>query len=125
MVKSKPTASPKKRRALKTLLNVIIYEAPDLAGQWIAHCLETDIVTQGNSVADAIEMMAEAIELIAVQNVSKGRPPVVYSTAPVEVFEMFKHAEDLATRILRIPADSVSNQINLSPHVVGQSVGAC
>ncbi len=121
MVKGKTTASNLTRRRLKTLLNVIIYAAPDLEGQWIAHCLETDIITQGNSAPEALEMIAEAIEVIAIQNVSKGRPPIIFSNAPPEVFDMYKQAMDLATRILRIPADTVSNQITLSPHIVAQA----
>lgn len=53
----------------------ILYPAPDLDGQWIAHCLQRDIITQGNSPSHALVMMAEAIDLIAGQNLIAGRAP--------------------------------------------------
>ena len=119
-------ATDSARRSLHSLLNVIIYPAPDLEGQWLAHCLETDIISQGNSVADALEMMAEAIELTAAQNVKMGRPAIVYQNAPTEVSMMFENAEDITTRILRIPSEPFKNEITISPHVVRNlSVGAC
>lgn len=41
-------------------LRVVLYPAPDLEGQWIAHGLETDVVTQGDSAEHALAMMADA-----------------------------------------------------------------
>lgn len=113
-------ASRSKRRSLETVLNVIIYPAPDLEGQWLAHCLETDLIVQESSVQDAVEAMAEVIEEIAKHNVSMGRPAIVYRNAPPEVYAMHQDAEDLATRILWIPSDALTNEIKLSPHVVAE-----
>jgi predicted RNase H-like HicB family nuclease len=102
---------------LNLWLNLLIYPAPDLPGQWVAHCLETDLVSQGNDPAHALEMIAEAIELVARQNIEKGRPPLVYRNAPVEVYRMFESAKDIATKILKISSNYVQNEITLSPHV--------
>lgn len=115
------TASGRSRRRLIQRLNVLIYPTPDLADQWVAHCLETDLVSQGNDPAHALEMMAEAIELVARHNIEKGRPPIVYRNAPVEVYRMFENAKDIATRILKIPSNCVQNEITLSPHVASAS----
>jgi predicted RNase H-like HicB family nuclease len=46
-------------------MSASIYPAPDLKGQWIAHCHESDVVTQGNSAAHASEMLREALELMS------------------------------------------------------------
>jgi len=66
------TRRPKTRSVVPTIqtrLNVIIYPAEDLPGQWIAHCLELDIISQGNSPPHALDMIAEAIEMCAAENV--------------------------------------------------------
>jgi len=70
-------------------LRIVIYPAPDLEGQWIAHCLETDVVTQGNSADHAFQMMAEALEAISKFNLSHGRFPVALTPAPKEIWELF------------------------------------
>ena len=44
---------------------VLIYESADLPGQWVAHDLLTDTVTQGNSRSHAISMLGEALALRA------------------------------------------------------------
>lgn len=74
-------------------LRVVIYPAPDLKGQWIAHGLETDIVTQGDSPEHAMEMMADALKttieyatrrrLIGLQGL-----PFVLRPAPREVWDL-------------------------------------
>lgn len=126
MVTGNGFAARSKQRGLDALLNVIIYPAPDLEGQWIAHCLETDMIVQADSDHDAFEAMAESIEAIAKHNVSKGRPAIEYRSAPPEVFAMFKESEDLAIRILHIPAETITNEITLSSHLVSElAVGAC
>lgn len=107
MVTGNGFAARSKQRGLDALLNVIIYPAPDLEGQWIAHCLETDMIVQADSDHDAFEAMAESIEAIAKHNVSKGSPAIEYHSAPPEVFAMFKESEDLAIRSLHIPAQAV------------------
>jgi hypothetical protein len=42
----------------------LFYPSEELPKQWIAHCLNLDIVTQGNSLKHAINMLLEAVQLI-------------------------------------------------------------
>ena len=84
-------------------LHTLIYQAPDVPGQWIAHCLEIDLVTQGNSAPHALEMIAEAIEIVAKDNVARGRPAIEIRPAPAEDWARLAYAEDLATRLLHLP----------------------
>ncbi len=44
---------------------IFVYESADLPGQWVAHDLLTDTVTQGNSRHHAISMLGEALALRA------------------------------------------------------------
>jgi len=79
--------------AIEFPLRVVVYPAPDLKGQWIAHGLETDIVTQGDSPEHAIEMMADAFKttidyagrhrLTGVQGL-----PFILRPAPREVWDL-------------------------------------
>ncbi|MBI5479973.1 MAG: hypothetical protein HY906_13995 [Deltaproteobacteria bacterium] len=68
---------------------VVVYPAPDLKGQWIAHCLETDIVTQGESAEHAVAMMADALETVGAYRVERGLFPVPrLRPAPPEVWAL-------------------------------------
>jgi predicted RNase H-like HicB family nuclease len=69
-------------------LRVAIYPANDVEGQWIAHCLETDLVTQGDSVEHALEMAAEALDAVAKFNTSHDRFPVTLTPAPREIWAL-------------------------------------
>jgi len=74
--------------SIQCQLRVVIYPAPDIKGQWIAHCLETDIVTQGDSADHAYEMIVEAVKDIARFNLDHGRPPFKFTPAPKEVWDL-------------------------------------
>ena len=69
-------------------LRVVVYPAPDVPGQWIAHGLETDIVTQGDSVDHAIEMMADAVGSLAEYHAERGLFPLRLTPAPREVWDL-------------------------------------
>lgn len=54
---------------------VLIKPSVSLKGQWVAHCLELDVVSQGNSLAHALQMAAEAVSLVVADDLSVGRNP--------------------------------------------------
>lgn len=62
----------------------LIYEAPDLPGAWIAHCLELDIVTQGGSPGEAREACQEAVEICILADIDSGLDPMERRPAPQE-----------------------------------------
>ena len=41
----------------------LVTPAEDLPGAWTVHCLETDVVSQGESPRHAFEMGMEAVEM--------------------------------------------------------------
>jgi predicted RNase H-like HicB family nuclease len=53
-----------------------IRPAEDAAGQWVGHCLDMDVVSQGNSPLEAIEMVMEATTMVAADDLLKGRNPL-------------------------------------------------
>lgn len=49
---------------MTTKLNIKIFEAPDIPGVWVAHCVNYDVISQGNSPVHAFEMVIEALQMI-------------------------------------------------------------
>ena len=56
---------------------VVVRPAEDLPGQWVAHCLDLDVVSQGTSLQHAVEMVGEAIGLTAVEDLIASRDPLI------------------------------------------------
>lgn len=67
-------------------LNFFFRRSDELPGQWVAHCLDVDVVTYGNSLRHALEMLREAVDLVVVEDLSTGLEPLERS-APREEWE--------------------------------------
>ena len=65
---------------------VKFWPAPDLPGQWIAHCLDFDVVTQGNSLPHVMNMVLEAVGMTICDDLDDGRDPSE-RRAPAEFWE--------------------------------------
>ena len=46
----------------KQTIHAVIYKDAE-SDQWVAHCIEYDIATQGDNEDDAVAMIKEAVEL--------------------------------------------------------------
>lgn len=95
--------APKVALTVEFPLRVVLYPAPDLPGQWIAHGLETDIVTQGDSAEHALAMMGDALSSLATHQGVRRRRPLRLRPAPKEVWDLTAEAIplDLTARIAR------------------------
>ena len=51
------------------------WPSKQIPGQWIAHCLDFDIVTQGDSLEHAAEMLAEATLMVAKDDLARDKNP--------------------------------------------------
>lgn len=54
---------------------VYISRAEDLPGVWVAHCLDFNIVSQGDSPVHALEMVHEALTGTLVDDIARGFDP--------------------------------------------------
>lgn len=57
---------------------VIFEPLAGIPGKWSAHCLDTDVVSQGTSLSHAFRMIVEAVEMILEEDgsfVRKAAPP--------------------------------------------------
>lgn len=57
-----------------------------IEGQWVAHALDFDVVSQGNSIEHALEMLREATIFVIESDLNSGREPHD-RVAPTECFE--------------------------------------
>lgn len=71
--------------------------APDVPGQWVAHCLDLDLVTQGDSPEHALRMLQDAVALTVFDDLRSGHDPAARPKAPKEdwdeMFDMLKHGQ--------------------------------
>ena len=63
---------------------VLVTPAEDLPGAWIAHVLLLDVVTQGDSIEDALAMSLDAVRLVVESDVASGLSPFDRRRAPPE-----------------------------------------
>ena len=79
---------------------VVVRPAEDVQGQWVAHCLEFDVVSQGNSLEHALEMVCEAVAMVVVDDRIAGRDPLE-RRAPEEFYDglyaLLEHGEKVPT----------------------------
>ncbi len=71
-------------------LNFCVYPAPDLPDQWVAYCLELDLVTQGNDAQHALSVLSEAVALLVLD--ATDLPVLELRSPPAEAFREFQRA---------------------------------
>lgn len=67
-------------------LNFFFRRSEEVPGQWLAHCLDVDVVTYGNSLKHALDMAREAVDLVIKDDLASGLEPMERS-APREEWE--------------------------------------
>ena len=67
--------------------HVLVYPAPDIHGQWIAHCLELDLIAQGDSNEHARDVLDDQFRVLLEYNLEHGLVPIQVRPAPPEVWE--------------------------------------
>ena len=89
--------------AFRIPLRIVLYRQ---RGDWIAHCLEFDLVGDGRTKENACAKLGEMIEaqlLFCVEHKAQ-----LFHPAPAKLFEMFAAGNDVA-----------SAEIQLAEHLVG------
>lgn len=85
-----PAAIPDEQRASIYTSWLLIRRAQAVPGQWVAHALDVDVVTQGSSPAHARQMASEAVEALLIETLQAGRSPYDHS-APAECWAPLFH----------------------------------
>lgn len=55
---------------------VLVTPSKDVQGQWVAHCLNIDVVTQGDSIQHAFAMAREAVMQVVEDDLAHGFDPL-------------------------------------------------
>jgi predicted RNase H-like HicB family nuclease len=75
--------------------------APDVSGEWVAHCLDFDVVTQGRSLPHTMVMAREAVTLVVLDDLENGHEPAD-RRAPkefwTEMYQALQHSKPVELR---------------------------
>ena len=63
---------------------VLVTRSEEMPDKWVAHCLDLDIVTQGDSVDHAFAMAREAVNMVIQDDLAEGLNPFDRQPAPGE-----------------------------------------
>ena len=95
--------------ALRLPLRIVFYKEE---GAWIAHCLEFDLIGDGDTQQEAVQQLCEAIVLQMEATIEHKNPANLFTPADGKFFEMFAAGKDVATAELHLknlpapPSDS-------------------
>jgi predicted RNase H-like HicB family nuclease len=116
--------NPSKARTERRTSWVLIYPAEDVAGSWVAHMLDLDVVSFGDSIAHALKMVLEATMLCVRWDLEAGKHPfTTRKRAPASEYKKVKAAlfegtftpdlRELAAATAGDPPDLVLTQIHV------------
>jgi predicted RNase H-like HicB family nuclease len=54
----------------------VVTRADDVPGAWVAECVPLGVITQGDSLRHAIEMLVEAVDMVVDDDLSRGVDPL-------------------------------------------------
>ena len=77
---------PKTASKLSINLSAIVYSEK---AEWIAHCLELDIVAEGKSAEDALQSLISLCDLQIETALEEGDLESIFRPAPPEFWKMF------------------------------------
>lgn len=84
--------------AKRANLWVLAYRAPDV-NEWIAHCLDLDIVSQGRDLQHALTMVQEAVLMAMRDDLQHGRDPLARNSAPQEDWSLLHRVQKHGARM--------------------------
>jgi predicted RNase H-like HicB family nuclease len=77
----------------------LVSPARDVAGQWVAHCLNWDVVSQGDSPSHAISMLVEAVEMVIEADDEDDFDSELRPAAPEECWTVFSRIQHHGKRM--------------------------
>lgn len=79
----------------------VIVTPSEVKGQWVAHCLNIDLVTQGDSVQHAFAMALESVRTVVADDLKQGLDPLDRKEAPEECWKLMnetvRHGQPMST----------------------------
>jgi predicted RNase H-like HicB family nuclease len=91
---------------LRIPLRVVFYRE---GGEWVAHCLEFDLLGAGSTKESAIEQLGEAVSLQIAASVEHNNPANLFSPADGRFHRMFAAGRDVAVGEFVLPGIHAGN----------------
>jgi predicted RNase H-like HicB family nuclease len=91
-------------QTIRISLRIVFYYEQD---RWIAHCLEFDLMGDGDTQPEALESLSEAISLQVDASLVLGNPENLFTPAEGKFFCMFAQGKNAAAGELKIKLDGV------------------
>lgn len=112
-----PNPSPPRSRAGHAW--VLVWPSDDVPGQWLAHCLDWDVLSHGRTPREAVRMVLEAITIVFESEIAERRDPFARKPAPKKEWTrlegLFRHgAIESNTEIAKLDAreiEAVATQV--------------
>ena len=83
-------------------LRIVLYREGD---SWVAHCLENDLVGDGETRQEALESLAEAIMIQFQASREFNNLANFFRPADSRIFEMFALGEDVGSAVMEVTID--------------------
>lgn len=99
-----------KSQLIRLDFQVLIYPEGNF---WIAHCLETDIASEGKSQQEALENLLDISNVQIEALLAEGDLNSLFSPAPAEIWRMFATAKDRKSSKRPNRAAKPINRINV------------
>jgi hypothetical protein len=104
---------------------IVVEPAEDMAGTWVSHCLNFDLVSYGDSPTDAMKSVCEAIEDAVIDDFEHQRDPSQRgATTPPECWTLLNKILELrkTVKLAEVPAEAkvkLARQINFVVPLLG------
>lgn len=85
---------PVSKQVMRVPLRIVFYKEGD---DWIAHCLEFNLLGDGSTQQEAIDQLCESIVLQIQATIEHKNPANLFTPADGKIFEMFAAGDNVAT----------------------------
>jgi hypothetical protein len=95
---------------------IVVEPSKDIPGVWLSHCLNFDVISQGETPQHALEAVCEAVEMVIVDDLTEHLDPLERGPAPHEDWERLGRIISAGTPI-KLPEVSPDSKVFLAKQV--------
>src|ERR1700733_3059819 len=96
------------KKPMRIVPRVVFYKED---GEWVAHCLEFDLIGHGGTQEEALALLAKAIEIQVEASIKFNNPANLFRPAESKYFRMFFAGEDVPSAKLQVHLDDEGMRI--------------
>ncbi len=89
---------PMKEAKQRFTLTLVLKPSEDIPGRWVSHCLDMDVVSEGDKLSEAMGMISEAAGMTLTDDLNGGRNPLA-RRAPKEFWDELDRIVETGTPV--------------------------